>query len=221
MVSGLPSIRELIAKVGPRQVNPPLLSMANWLLWGAAGFCLLTILIGGLLLLQPSLKSSLLMPAIVSNIIGLGLFIGWGVLNLLAFGNLLWRSNALLADQLDAQIAHDRELIDDLAKRGAISDLQRLGRRVAFEAKVVDSFGTTVAIVGGLGAAITTTAAALPIDTLQLGQLLKIAIPALLLGSAIGGALKHGFGQRLLRLGFVISEAERMKAEGATECEAR
>ncbi len=204
-----PTTRDLIAKAGPVVVTPRILSIGNWLLVGAAGLCFVVILLGGLILLHPSLKGSLGYGITITYLLAISLLAGWGAISILVLASLLGQPNSLQADQLDAQAVQDQKLIDLLAGSFALPDLQRLGRQVAFEIRMTERFSTTVALASGLAAAITATAAALPSSSAQIADWLKVAIPALLLCATIAGALRHSFGQRLLRLGFAISEAER------------
>lgn len=217
-MSSFPTFRELIANVKPARSTPRTISAANWSLGAAVVFSLVTIACGGIVTFQPALKLNLQPIAFTAYLISLCLLTLWSGLNLVTLITVLWKSDAMFADQLDAQIAQDRVLIESLVSSNTLCDVQRLGRQITFEAKMIEGFGGTVTRIGGVAAAVAAAATSLPVVSSQVGDTLKIIIPALLLGIIFAGALKHSFGQRLLRLGFVISEVERelFKKEEAT-----
>jgi hypothetical protein len=203
---------ELIAKARSVVFTSRLQYISNRLLAISAVLCLLVILIAGISMFIPSLKGSLRLAALIIYLFGFGLFCGWGATSALALANLMRRPHVLQTDQVNIQAVQDEELIKLLAGSYTLPALQRLSRRVAFEIKMNVRFITTVSLTAGLGATITTVAGALPGAPLPVSDLLKIAIPALLLGVTIAGALRHSFGERLLRLEFAIGEAEQLLA---------
>lgn len=207
------TVRDLIARVAPAKSTPSTLKAANWSLAAAVAFSLVTICCGGAVALQPALGRDFLPAALYAYIISLGMLTLWSGLNFATLITVLWKSDHLLASQVDAQIRQDQALIDTLVSQNELGDLQRLRRQIAFEGRMIEGFGGTVTKFGALVAALAATATSLTIAASQVGDMLKFAGPAILLGVCLAGALKHSFGQRLLRLEFVLSEAERELTE--------
>ncbi|WP_443477972.1 hypothetical protein ACLIMP_00070 [Novosphingobium aerophilum] len=202
------TISDVIPKLEPVKSAPRTLVAAHWILGASVFFFLLFMMCAALGETHPPLRHGMRAAGIILHSLGLALLAAWGALNAWILGELLWRSNFHLAAQLDAQIAHDRKLIDGLVKANTLPNLQRLRRHVDFETKMIQGFGVTVAQIGGLGAALIATAAFPQIYAGNLSEYIKISISVLVLGTLLAGAVKHGFGQRLRRLEFTISEAE-------------
>lgn len=191
----------------PRMVVRPVLMWGNRILWASGGASLLVFILGGLIILNPSLKGELIFVAQLSEIAALCLFIAWGALHIMALLSLLWRSRRRMADQLDANMVQVQEVVD-YVKDWPLAKLQSWGRLIAFESKMCERSEKTAALIGGLGAAVTALITVLPIHVWQGSEMLRSVVPAFLLGTVIGTIAKHEIGECLLRVGLAISEAE-------------